>query len=67
MMMESALEKAGHCFREGYREREQGKPFDPTRYDEGTFAGHDYKEGWNARDCEIYWFNKRHNMEKQNV
>jgi hypothetical protein len=57
MMSPALLERASHAFRQGYREREQGKPCDPNRCDEG-FGRHDYTEGWKARDVEIYWFDK---------
>ena len=53
MMSPRLLERASHAFRQGYKEREQGKPCNLNGYDEGTFALHDYKEGWKARDVEI--------------
>jgi hypothetical protein len=52
------LERASHAFRQGYREREEGKPYDSNKYDEGSFGSYDYKEGWNARDVEIRWLNE---------
>jgi hypothetical protein len=60
MMSPRLLERASHAFRQGYKEREQGKPCDPNNFE--GFGRYDYKEGWKARDVEIYWFNKEHNL-----
>lgn len=58
MMSAQALERATHGFRIGYRDGYANKPFS-EHYEKGSFAHHDYSEGYKAGANALLWTVKR--------
>lgn len=62
------LERATHGFKVGYWHARDRRPPRYTREnDNGTFAAHDYIEGWEAFMNELYWDAVRENEARDRV